>query len=72
VSNCRSGCPSQDHASWGECARAARLQIGDLGSGVKRYTDARLNAYADARRQGLQPEGTHLSQVRAAIEAADA
>lgn len=64
--SCRSGCPTQNHASWGECARDAGFQIGDLGHGVKRYTDARLNAYSDARRQGIQPEGTHLSQVHAA------
>lgn len=72
MSNCRSACPTQDHATWGECARSARLQIGDLGSGVKRYTDARLNAYADARRQGLQPAGTHLSQIQRAVREADA
>lgn len=70
--SCRSGCPTQDHASWGECARSSGLQIGDLGHGVKRYTDARLNAYSNARRQGIQPEGTHLAQVDAAVRAVGA
>lgn len=62
MSNCRTGCPTQDHATWGECARGMNLQIGDLGRGVTAYTDRRLQTYADARRQGLQPKSTLLSQ----------
>jgi hypothetical protein len=26
-SPCRTGCPTKDHATWGECVRAARIQI---------------------------------------------
>jgi hypothetical protein len=36
------------------------MLLGDLGRGVKRETDTRLQAYADARRQGLQPPSTKL------------
>lgn len=25
--NCRQGCPTRDHHDWGDCARAARIQI---------------------------------------------
>lgn len=24
---CRDGCPTKDHATWGDCARAARIQV---------------------------------------------
>jgi hypothetical protein len=49
---CRSGCPTQDHASWGECARAANMRVsGDTVA--KNNRD--LNAYAYARSLGLQP-----------------
>lgn len=27
-SECRSGCVTQDHLSWGECVRAARIGTG--------------------------------------------
>lgn len=70
--SCRTGCPTQDHATWGECARAASLQIGDLGQGVKKETDTRLNAYASARKQGLQPPTTRLADVQATMKAAGA
>lgn len=61
--SCRTGCPTQDHASWGECARASGLQIGDLGTGrgVAKRTDKRLGAYAQARSLGLQPPTTKLA-----------
>lgn len=49
---CRSGCPTQDHASWGDCARAANMSIS--GDTVAK-TNKELNAYAYARSLGLQP-----------------
>jgi len=69
---CRSGCPTQDHVSWGACARDMGLQIGDLGRGVAAATDRRLTAYADARRQGLQPPSTKLADSRATLRMAGA
>lgn len=69
--NCRSGCPTKDHATWGECARDMGLQVGDLGRGVTAATDRRLNAYASARSQGVQPQGTQLWQSQLAMEKAD-
>lgn len=71
-SNCRTACTSKDHGTWGECARAAKLQVGDLGHGVKKETDSRLNAYAGARALGLQPQGTKLRQSEAAMRAVGA
>lgn len=58
--SCRTGCPTKNHASWGECARDMGLQIGDLGRGVAVATDRRLTAYAEARGLGLQPRSTKL------------
>jgi len=70
---CRSGCPTKDHASWGECARSMNLQIGDLtGQGQAKVTDKRLGAYANARRQGLQPPSTKLADSVATMRAAGA
>lgn len=70
--NCRTACVSRDHKTFGECARAARLQLGDLGSGEKKAVDLRLNTYAEARRLGLQPPGTKLAQSTATLRAAGA
>lgn len=71
--SCRSGCLTRDHASWGECARAMNLQLGDLtGQGQAKVTDRRLGAYANARRQGLQPPTTKLADSLATMRAAGA
>lgn len=71
--SCRTGCPTKDHASWGECARQMNLQLGDLtGQGQRIVTDRRLGAYADARRQGLQPPSTKLADSVATMRAAGA
>jgi hypothetical protein len=71
---CRTGCRTQDHASWGECARDAGLQIGDLGTGhgVAKRTDRRLGAYAEARGLGLQPPSTKLADSQRTLRQAGA
>lgn len=68
---CRSGCPTQDHGSWGECARRAAIQIDRHGlqnRNLERDKDKRLSRYEDARHQGLQPKNTEWSSVREAFE----
>ena len=70
---CRSGCRTQDHKSWGECLRASNLQLnaGDAKhttSVSKKKWDAELNAYKNARSQGIQPAGTTMAKVRQAVE----
>lgn len=69
---CRSGCASQDHQSWGECARAAAIQIDRHGlkgfRGVERDKDRRLESYADLRKDGVQPKSTAWKDVRRAYE----
>jgi hypothetical protein len=69
---CRTGCRTQNHANWGECARDSGLQIGDLGTGrgVAKRTDQRLGAYQAARQLGLQPPTTKTADsVRTLHEA---
>lgn len=73
---CRSGCPTQDHASWGECARAANLRVAYCGIGggdatAQKRWDEDLALYRSARAQGIQPDGTTRPKVEAAIKASD-
>ena len=61
---CRSGCPTQDHDSWGECARAANFHT----NGVHQRTeykayDKELSDYASARMVGLQPKTTRQRDI---------
>jgi hypothetical protein len=69
---CRHACTSQDHATWGECARSANLRIGDLGTGTTRNVDKRLNSYAQARSLGLQPPSTKTRDSLGVMRAAGA
>lgn len=69
---CRTGCPTKDCPSYAVCLKGMGLQIGDLGRGVARATDRRLTAYADARRQGLQPKSTKLADSQLAVRYPDA
>lgn len=69
---CRSGCREGGHASWGECARAAAIQIdrhalaGHKPAEIDK--DKRLTRYESARNNGLQPKSTAWKHVRAAEE----
>ncbi|MFC5799116.1 hypothetical protein [Streptomyces formicae] len=69
---CRSGCKTQNHATWGECARAANMRIAYCGvaggdaSAQKRWDDE-LDLYRQARRQGIQPDSTNRPDVERAL-----
>lgn len=69
---CRSGCATQNHQTWGECARAARLQIDQHSLKVdlrqERSKDKRLDRYASLRGYGIQPKNTQWKHVRDAEE----
>lgn len=74
--SCRSGCPTRNHSSWGECLRASNIQMnsGDAASNkmmTNKKWDGELQAYRDARAQGIQPAGTSMAKVRQAIEISD-
>ena len=73
---CRSGCKTQDHQSWGACARAANMRVAYCGVGdgdatAQKRWDQSLELYRQARKQGIQPEGTTLNKVRNALELSD-
>lgn len=70
---CRSGCPTQDHASWGECARSSNLRIGwaassrGLDLSTQKKWDKELSEYANARAYGVQPKSTRTKDIRKAV-----
>lgn len=72
LSKCRTGCPTQDHESWGECLRAANLSISNerVAADIKN-TDRELSAYRDARKLGIQPASTKMKDIQKAVRVSD-
>lgn len=74
---CSTGCSTKDHGSWGECIKAKNAGIAYAASArgldytAEKKWDAELSAYRDARDQGIQPDGTTMPKIRAALEASD-
>lgn len=69
---CRTGCPTQDHRSYAECARGLRLNTGvALTMGQKEW-NRELDAYERARAEGIQPDGTKMHKIEAAKKMSDA
>lgn len=70
---CRSGCKTQDHSSYGECARAASIKVGATvasnNSEMFSQTKRELKDYRAARAQGIQPEATTSAKINDAIAA---
>jgi hypothetical protein len=72
MSNCRSGCKTQDHANWGECAKAANFSITDpLSSAASKLANKELDAYRNARKNGIQPASTKLKDIEKAVRMSD-
>lgn len=72
LSKCRSGCPTQDHESWGDCARASNIGItNEVVAGSIKNTDKELSAYRDARKLGIQPASTKMKDIQKAVRASD-
>lgn len=77
--NCRTGCPTRDHYTWGECARASNVALGPLGGyrdGGKDWGDVKAfrretERYRQATRDGLEPSNVTNEAVDAAYRAAD-
>jgi hypothetical protein len=72
--SCSSGCPTQDHKSWGECIRSKDFRVaycqsasGHDASRQKRW-DAELNEYRAAVAQGIEPDSTATRDTRRAVE----
>lgn len=75
---CRTGCRTRDHGSYDACLKDAGVRTylaspsrGLDGTTQKRW-DADLSAYRDARKQGIQPDGTTRRKVEQAVKASDA
>lgn len=70
---CSSGCPTQDHRSYGECMRSksAKVAYANSASGwdysTQKKWDRDLDFYKDARAQGIQPAGTGRGSVERAL-----
>lgn len=73
---CRTGCPTQNHGSWGDCLRSSNIQLnaGDAASSLafSGWTDKKwnkeLDLYTSARKQGIQPDGTSTAQIQKALD----
>lgn len=72
--NCSSRCLTRDHKTFGECMRAKGLQLTPNLSNTQatKSWDGELQAYRDARRQGVQPRGTKMAQIEEAMKISDA
>lgn len=71
---CSSGCPTPGaHKTFGECLRSKDLQLSNLqAKAYHKYNDGEIDAYADARRQGIQPETTKAADVTSAVMLSEA
>lgn len=66
---CSSGCPSQDHETYGACLRAKRLEVSDPEAHRRNQSMHRaLDDYVDARRSGIQPATVFPKDVALARE----
>lgn len=74
VSPCSSGCPTQDHLSYGACLRAKRQMIGYCRSAYgadrtrQKLWDKELDLYRSARDAGIEPDGTGMAKVQFAMD----
>lgn len=71
---CSSGCPTQDHASFGQCLRSKNLKtaVSIPGNGYDRSREkaweSRIDSYRSAKEQGIQPASSRSSDIRQAVE----
>lgn len=67
---CSTGCPTQDHRSYGECMRSKRQMVGFARSayGADKTKDnlheRELSLYRELRAQGIQPDGTGMAKLK--------
>lgn len=77
MSNCSTGCSTQDHETYGQCMRAKRAKVaycntaGGMDATTQRNWDKDLDHYREARKQGIQPSGTDRQSVDRAIAISD-
>lgn len=70
-------CPGENHPTFGACVRSKNLRVAYCNSASGRDATAQktwdkdLAAYADARRQGIQPESTRRGATDEAVKQSD-
>ena len=71
MSNCSTGCTTQDHESWGACMRSKNLRTGVVQDSQSYQTGNRfwteIKEYRSARAQGIQPKSSKLEDIRSAV-----
>lgn len=71
--HCSSGCPTQDHESWGECIRSKGFRVAYCQSANghdktrQDKWDAELLEYRAAVAQGIEPDSTATRDTRKAV-----
>lgn len=72
--NCRSGCLTKDHSSWGACSRASNMRVAYCNSAsgqdatAQKAWDREIGEYRSAKAQGISPISTKTKDIRAAVE----
>lgn len=74
MSNCTSGCLTQDHRTYGEClkSKAPKVATADTRKGDYAFRsnwNQEIKEYRDARKQGIQPKTSSLKDIRQAVSA---
>lgn len=69
---CRTGCPTRDHESYAQCAGSLQINTGNSLTLKQKSWNRELDAYARARSEGIQPDGTKMHKVEAAKKISDA
>lgn len=65
---CRTGCPTQDHESYGACLKSVNLyaHVGEAYE-ARQAGDNELRDYRAARVQGIQPATTRKRDIDRAV-----
>jgi len=73
--NCRSGCKTQDHDSYGDCLLDANASFAGCfptrqhwDKDKEKKWDKEVNSYYDATRQGIEPRSTRQPDIDAAVK----
>src|SRR5690348_15820069 len=68
---CRTGCPTQDHDTYGACLRGANIQIdrfaisGNVDTRLEKRKDETLGRYKALRESGFEPPSIKKSNLDA-------
>lgn len=69
---CSSGCATKDHKTYGECLKSKSVSHPPtILSAAQKSWDGELRAYERAVSQGIQPDGTSMKKIDAAVRMSD-